>query len=183
MQKFDLPNKAKEGLKRLPGVKTLNNLRHKVLRAQELSDLVANRQIITFPSYESIPEDDEMGNDLVKEVIKEWLDLYGIVNLKKQTRLDLDFALKGCLLWHPMALLQLPIKDEDYLHQVNRETRRLLRVALREGYEFREFDWDDHLSEIYDINTSKEKRQGEPMRGWYRNPVQIKESYQRRDEL
>ncbi len=175
MQKFNLPNKVKEGLKKLPGAKTLNNLRHKVIRARELSDLVTKKQIVTFPSYENIPEDDEMGNELVKEVIKEWLDLYGIVNLKKQTRLDLDLSNIDCLLWHPMALLQLPLKDGNYLHLVNRETRRLLRVAQREGYEFREFDWDDHLSEIYDINTSKEKRQGEPMRGWYRNPVQSRQ--------
>jgi hypothetical protein len=32
--------------------------------------------------------------------------------------------------------------------------------------------WNDHLDEIYEINTSKEVRLGEPMRGWYREPVQ-----------
>jgi len=55
---------------------------------------------------------------------------------------------------------------------LERDNRRMIRVAQREGYEFREFDWDAHLDDIYEINTSKEIRQGEPMRGWYRNPVQ-----------
>jgi len=171
MQQFNVYN-AKEKLRRFPGAQALNNLRHKVIRVHELSDLVARRQIVTFPAYGSMPENDEISNGLVREVQKEWLDLYGIINLKKRTRLDLQINKTDCLLWYPIAFLQVPNNYEEYLQQVERETRRTIRVAQREGYEFHEFDWDAHLDDIYDINTSKETRQGEPMRGWYRNPVQ-----------
>lgn len=172
MLKNKVAKEVKEYLKRFPGAQALNNLRHKVVRVRELSDLVGRRQIVTFPANESIPEDDIICYELVKEIMTEWLDLYGIVNFRKQTRVDLDLAKTDRLLWYPIAFLQVPNNYEDFLQQVERETRRTIRVAQREGYEFREFVWDDHLDEIYDINTSKETRQGEPMRGWYRNPVQ-----------
>ncbi len=164
--------KAKLVIRKFPGVKALNSLRHKVIRVRELSALVASKQIVTFPAYESIPQDDDLVNELVREMQSEWLDLYGIINLTKRTRYDVDPNQTGRLLWHPMALLRVPNQCLEYLNSLERDNRRKIRVAQREGYEFREFDWDAHLDDIYEINTSKEIRQGEPMRGWYRNPVQ-----------
>jgi hypothetical protein len=47
----------------------------------------------------------------------------------------------------------------------------MIRKAEKQGYEFREFDWNGYLEDIYDINTSKEVRTSGVMHGWYREPV------------
>jgi len=166
--------KAKLVIRQFPGAKALKSLRHKVIRVRELSALVASKKIVTFPEYESIPQDDNLVNELVREMQSEWLELYGIIKLTKNNQYNVDPNQTGCLLWHPMALLRVPNQCMEYLNSLERDNRRKIRVAQREGYEFREFDWDAHLDDIYEINTSKEIRQGEPMRGWYRNPVQPK---------
>jgi hypothetical protein len=49
-------------------------------------------------------------------------------------------------------------------------TRRKLRRAEREGYRFASIVRDDHLDDIFEINTSMEERQGKPMTDAYRTP-------------
>src|SRR5690606_13721151 len=41
--------------------------------------------------------------------------------------------------------------------------RRRVRRAQRLGYEFATFDQRDHRAAMYEINTSKDERQGRPM--------------------
>jgi len=51
--------------------------------------------------------------------------------------------------------------------------RQKIRKATKLGYEFAEFDFRDHVDEIYEINTSKEERQGRAMSESYtRRPAE-----------
>jgi len=47
--------------------------------------------------------------------------------------------------------------------------RQKIRRAEKLGYEFRPFSYNDHLDDLYEINTSMEDRQGKPMSDSYRN--------------
>jgi hypothetical protein len=71
-----------------------------------------------------------------------------------------------------LAILRIPLSHEEYLQAVGAKTRNMIRKAEKQRYEFREFDWDKHMDDIYDINTSKEVRSAGPMHGWYIKPVQ-----------
>jgi hypothetical protein len=71
------------------------------------------------------------------------------------------------LLRYPLALLTIPSAYEVFLKAVGAKTRNRIRKAEKLGYEFREFEWDSHLDEIFDINNSKELRAAGPMQGWY----------------
>src|SRR5208337_3108174 len=72
---------------------------------------------------------------------------------------------------YPLALLRIPSTHGEYLKEIGPKTRNMIRKAEQKGYEFKEFNWNDHLDEIYEINISKDARQSESMRGWYREPV------------
>jgi hypothetical protein len=169
-------NRIKGILKRVPGVRTLLRLKgkitDKIMRIRELSDLIKENRIVIFPSYSRFGNDVALTREMVHEVVKEWLDLYGIAHIRRTTAAAINSPAGSILLYAPQALLRIPSSHEEYLKRVEREKRREIRIAERQGYEFKEFVWNDHLDEIYEINTSKEVRLGEPMRGWYREPVQ-----------
>jgi hypothetical protein len=46
--------------------------------------------------------------------------------------------------------------------------RQKVRRAVKLGYEFATFDFNDHVDDIYEINTSTDERQGRAMADWYR---------------
>jgi hypothetical protein len=178
---MNMPNKAlydqvKEILKRVPGVQQLINLKngivYKIIRTKELSSFIKENKVVTFPSYTGPGNDVTVTHELIHEVVKEWLDLYGIVHIGKTTLAAIDHPASSVLLYAPMALLKIPASYEEFIKQVRHETRREIKLAEREGYEFKEFVWNDHLDEIYEINTSKEIRQSLPMLDWYGKPVQ-----------
>jgi hypothetical protein len=50
--------------------------------------------------------------------------------------------------------------------------RQKVRRAIKMGYVFAPFEWDDYLDDIYEINTSKAERQGRPMTQAYRERPQ-----------
>ena len=104
--------------------------------------------------------------------VKEWLELYGSIRLREKTRKSAGAPSGSILLSVPQAILKIPNTHDEYLSNLKRQSRYLIRKAENLGYEYREFSWNEHLDDIYEINTSKETRQGEPMRGWYREPVQ-----------
>ena len=150
-------------------------------RLRELSGLIRENRIVIFPSYSKMGNDVALTREMVHEVVKEWLDLYGIIHLRRTTAAGINSHAGNILLWVPMALLGIPSTHEEYIKGVERETRRVIRLAERQGYEFKEFVWNDHLDEIYEINTSKEVRQSERMHGWYIEPVQPR--YHSKEEL
>jgi hypothetical protein len=49
--------------------------------------------------------------------------------------------------------------------------RQKIRRAEKLGYEFRPFAYNDHLDDLYEINTSMADRQGKEMSDYYRNPL------------
>jgi hypothetical protein len=155
-------------LKRIPGIQWLKRIRNYIIQIREFSNLIKENRVVIFPSY-SRKENDVA---LTHAIVKEWLDLFGIAHLRRTTATAIDSPAGAILLYAPQALLKIPSSHEEYLMGVERETRRQIRLAERQGYEFKEFAWNDHLDEIFEINTSKEVRQSLPMLGWYKEPVQ-----------
>ncbi len=125
-------------------------------------------RVVVFHPYSSVGDKAAM----VREVMAEWLEVYGTVRLRKTTAVALDAPAGGALLYTPLALLKMPPSYQEYLAKVGHHTRNAIRKAERLGYEFKEFAWNDHLDAIHKINTSKDVRQSMPMRGWYRERVQ-----------
>ena len=115
---------------------------------------------------------EKLTREIVHDVVNDLLDVYGTVRLRRTTAAAIDCPEGAILLYAPLALLRIPSSNEQYLEQIGYPGRRKIRRAEKQGYKFNEFVWNDHLDEIYEINTSKEIRQFEPMRGWYREPVQ-----------
>jgi hypothetical protein len=68
----------------------------------------------------------------------------------------------------PMALIAIPKTYDEYLAAIGPKSRNMLRKAERGGYIFRHFDYNAHLQDIYEINTSKESRGGRAMTEAYR---------------
>lgn len=180
-----LYNQVKEILKRIPAIRTLLRLRSEIQskkkRIRELSDLIKENRIATFHPYLGLETCEALTREMIHDVVKEWFDLYGLVYLRKSTIATLKATAGTVLLYVPQALLRIPSLHEEYLKQVRQETRTHIRKATSEGYDFREFDWNAHLDEVYEINTSKEIRNSMPMLGWYKYPVQPR--YHSKEEL
>ena len=165
-------DQVKRILKRIPGTHGLIRIRNHIIQIRELSDLIRENKIVVFPQYSKMGNEIELTREMVQELVKERLDLYGIVYLRKKTAAAIDAPTGAVMLYSTQALLRIPSTHEEFLQLVGHDTRKNIRRAERQGYEYKEFIWNDHLDEIYGINTSKEERQSVPMRGWYRKPVQ-----------
>lgn len=62
------------------------------------------------------------------------------------------------------AYFPINISYDDYFTcSIKSSERALIRKAIKNGYTCREIDYDAYLSDILEINTSKNKRQGEEM--------------------
>ena len=172
----ELLDHVKRIFKRVPAVqwslKQKGKIIYKINRIRELSGLIKENRIVVFHPYSRVGSDEILAREMIHEEVKEWLDLFGIIHLRKTTVAAIDSPAEAILLYVPQALLGIPPTHEEYLNRVRHETRRYVRLAERQRYEFKEFVWNEHLDEIYEINTSKEVRQREPMRGWYSKPVQ-----------
>jgi hypothetical protein len=167
-----LLDRVKRILIRIPGAQRLNGIRHTIIRIQELSNLVKEDRIVVLHPCFGLINDETWTHEIVHEIVKDLLDVYGTVRLVRATAAAIDAPTGAVLLYSPLALLRIPSSHDKYLADVGTKTRNMIRKAERQGYEFKEFVWNDHLDEIYEINTSKEVRQSVPMRGWYREPVQ-----------
>jgi hypothetical protein len=66
----------------------------------------------------------------------------------------------------------VPADPQAFLDQAGPKTRNMVRKASRSGYTYGEFSWNDRLGEIHAINTSKARRSGGQMSGWYVKPVE-----------
>lgn len=53
--------------------------------------------------------------------------------------------------------------DDHYYNGLDRGSRYMIRKVIDRGYVFHEFNYNDHLQDIYEINTSKAERQGKKM--------------------
>jgi hypothetical protein len=174
-------DQAKIILKRIPGAQMLNRIRHRIMRIRELSDLIKEKRIVVLHPYSGMGNDETLTHEIVHDVVKDFFDVYGTARLRRKTAAAIGTPAGSVLLYAPLALLRIPSSHEDYLAQIGNKTRNMIRKAERQGYEFKEFVWNGHLDEIFEINTSKEVRHSEPMRGWYRDPVQPR--YHSKEEL
>ncbi len=174
-------NQLKLILKRVPGTLALNRLRHSIVRIRELSDLIKADRIVVLHPWAGMPMGEAVPHEIVHDVVKNLLDVHGTIRLGETAVAATDAPPGAVLLYDPFALLRIPSSYEEYLCQIGYGGRRKIRQAERQGYEFKEFIWNDHLDEIYDINTSKEVRHAGLMRGWYREPVQPR--YHSKEEL
>lgn len=172
---------VKRILKQVPGAQSLNKIRLNIIKVRELSHLIKENRVVVFNPYSRMENDAALVRAMAREIVKERVDLYGTVRLRKTMATAKGFPAGAIFLYSPLALLRIPSTHEEYMKGVKHDIRRKIRVAWRQGYEFKEFAWDDHLDEIYEINISKAIRQSEPMRGWYREPVQPR--YHSKEEL
>jgi len=59
-----------------------------------------------------------------------------------------------------LALIKI---KNDYFKNLDRKSRQMITKAQRRGYTYREFNYNDYLQDMYEINTSKAERQNKPM--------------------
>lgn len=163
-------------VKKIPGVLTIlrwrYELKQKILRIRELNKLLYEDHYVIFSLTAMMKNEVPLIHKMIIDEVREWLELYGSIRLRRKTRISLGAPPGSILLFTPQALLKIPISYEEYLSNLKHQSRYLIRKAENLGFEYREFSWNEHLDEIYEVNTSKEVRQGEPMRGWYSKPVQ-----------
>lgn len=168
----DFLDQVKRIIIRVPGTQKLNRIRHEIIRIRELSTLINENRIVVLHPYSRMEMGKRLSYEIVHDVVKDLLQVYGTLRLKRTTAAAIESPTDAILLYAPLALLRIPFSHGEYLRQVGNKTRNMIRKADRQGYEFKEFVWNDHLDEIYEINTSKEIRQSEPMRDWYQVAVQ-----------
>lgn len=165
----------KKWIKKIPGVQPVLNVKGRLINNQKqisrLSHLLQDKKFVIFPSESGFEQLEPIPLSLASDFIKEYAALFGIIRLRKSTAAAIDSPTWLFLLNSPQALLRIPDSYTDYVSQIRSKTRTVIHKAERCGYDFKEFNWNDHLEEIFEINTSKEIRQNEPMRGWYKEPV------------
>lgn len=163
-------------VRKIPGVQPFLNWKGSVIgkfrQIQKLSEMINENQYLTFPSDSGIGQLSSFPRVLANDIIREYSNIFGIIRLRKSTVKVIGCADDTYLLYAPQAILRIPRNHNEYLTQLRSKTRTVINKSERLGYEFREFEWNNHTNEIFEINTSKEIRQSESMHGWYRDPVQ-----------
>ncbi len=161
-----------KNLKRMPLIQKISDTRHNIIRYRELSNLLNESKFVILHPYNCSETNTTLPFGIIHEVVKDFIDFYGTIQYGRKKNHQIGVSEGTILLYAPLALLKIPSTHEQYLTQVGAKTRNMIRKAERNGYEFTEFIWNEHLDEIYDINTSKEIRHSEPMHGWYKEVVQ-----------
>jgi len=128
-----------------------------------------NRMVVLKPH--SQPKKNNIARMIVHGTVKDFLEHYGAITLRKSQTKQFSISKSTILLPQALALLKIPFSYDYYLRQVGAKTRNTIRKSERQSYIFQEFDWNNHLDNIYDINTSKKVRSAGLMHGWYIEPV------------
>lgn len=150
----------------------LNRNRNNRKQIDALLNLVNEGRIVVLHPYTGLTSDIELIREIALEVTKDYLDVYGSVQINEIGLAANKFPANAVLLRQPLALIRLPATHDEYLKLVGDKTRNMIRKADRYGYEIKEFVWNDYLQDIFEINTSKEIRSSGAMHGWYTKPVQ-----------
>ena len=137
-------------------------------RINELRLLIGEQKLVILRPFGS--SQDSGANAVSDEVVLDYFHVYRTVRMKRHRACV--FPPGAVLLLEPLALLSIPTSHDDYLAIVSPKVRNQIRKAAKNGYSFREFAWNEHLDDIYAINTSKTHRSAGIMRGWYTEPVQ-----------
>jgi hypothetical protein len=150
----------------------LNRNRNYRKQIDVLLNLFNEGRIVVLHPYAGLTSDIELIRNIAQEVTKDYLEVYGSVQINEMGLAANKFPVNAVLLRQPLALIRLPATHDEYLKLVGDKTRNMIRKADRNGYEIREFVWNDYLQDIFEINTSKEIRSSGAMHGWYTKPVQ-----------
>jgi hypothetical protein len=137
----------------------------------ELSSLITQNRVVVLRPYFNMNRNEKTDLEIVHEVAKVYLEVHQTVRFGRAKANAISVPQSAVLLRSPLALLKIPSSHEEYLKAIGAKTRNTIRKADKQGYEFREFDWNSHLEEIFEINTSKEVRAAGPMYGWYLESV------------
>ena len=164
----------KKVIKRAPFFPILyKSIRKPVINTVEgslLSQLAAQNRTVVFKPCLQMNQN-EIGRQVLRETVKDFLDHFGNVSVGKTVADRLTISEGSILLYRPLALLRIPLSHDDYLKAVGAKTRNMIRKAQKQGYKFKEFDWNNYLDDIFIINTSKDVRSAGRMHGWYVKPV------------
>ncbi len=68
----------------------------------------------------------------------------------------------------PLAILDLTGGHEPYRQLIGPKGRNMVRKAEKLGYSFAKFVWNDHIDDIFAVNTSMSHRGGKEMTAGYR---------------
>ena len=173
MSFFDVVySNTKNTLKRMKPIRALTSKIQRIVvsRAEvlELTRLIEDNRMVVLRPY---LQGNATGHLVAHELMREFLDGYQTIGVRKTTMAKIATPSSAVLLRYPLGLLAIPSTYDEYLSAVRKQTRKRIRKAEDEGYIFKEFAWNDHLEDIFKINTSKEVRSGGVMLGWYREPV------------
>ncbi len=64
---------------------------------------------------------------------------------------------------YPLACIEIPENHSDYLKMIGDKSRNMIKKAEKQGITYHQFDWNEHLDEIWDIHRSSSHRQGRTM--------------------
>lgn len=136
-----------------------------------LSNLIEEKRIAILKPLLKM-KDNETALMTVHNTMKDYFEHFRILGIKKSTADLLELPKDIVIIHKPLAMIHIPTSHKEYLKVVGPKTRNMIKKAEKQGYEFLEFEWNEHMDEIYDINTSKKVRSAGEMRGWYNKPVQ-----------
>ena len=145
----------------------IEKIRTSRVRIAELRSLLEEQKVVILKPF--LESKDAGAQAVSEEVVLDHINVFRTVRIARHKAHP--FPPGAVLLLEPLALLSIPTSHNDYLKAVGPKTRNMIRRAAKEGFSFREFAWNDHLDDIYAINTSKVRRSGGIMRGWYTEPV------------
>jgi hypothetical protein len=71
--------------------------------------------------------------------------------------------------FHPIAIIAVPNDIASYLKHIGAKSRNMNKKAEKNGIHCEQFNWDEKLDAIFEINNSSLQRQGREMDDSYRN--------------
>lgn len=73
------------------------------------------------------------------------------------------------LYFFPIAIIKIPNTIKDYESKIGVKSRNMIKKATKNNFIYKKFQWNEHLDDIFEINTSTSKRQGRDMDTSYKN--------------
>lgn len=127
--------------------------------------ITTHKQNITYDYIVRIECDDKIKNMHLKKILKNAF-------LEK---IVLD---RYRFYFYPAAIIKIPNTIEYYLKEIGAKSRNMNTKAIKYGVWCETFNYNEHLEEIFKINTSSDFRQGRKMDFAYREfPKKISDEY------
>ena len=137
----------------------------------ELSILIKEGKFILLHPYLQMDKNSVIIHEILDLVIRDYLEVFRTVKFRNNAKGCNSIPAGVALFRRPLSMLKIPSTHNEYLKLVGDKTRNMIRKAEKQGYEIKKFIWNNHLDDIYNINTSKDVRSSGKMHGWYTEPV------------